>query len=493
MPGSAYDRLSQLDHSFLIYEGHDDHMHVAATGIYEAAPLRRPEGGLDIERIHAYVHSRLHLIPRYRQRLAWIPLAEHPVWVDDARFNLLYHVRHTRLPRPGSERLLKRLAGRILSQQLDRGKPLWEMWVIEGLEGDRFAILTKIHHCMADGISGADLLAVLMTGEPTEKIEPAPTWIPRPAPSGARLLAGEVLRRAALPFEAGRALWRVARDQDHVRHDLTERLRATGYFVARGLRSASNTPLNQRIGPHRRIDWLPMPLAGIKEMRRGLGGTVNDVVLAIAAGALRRFLVRRGVAVEGLDFRVAAPVSLRSPDQRGRLGNRVSAWLVPLPLGEPDARRRLAAIREATAKMRERKEALGAETLTQIPEWTGSGLLSLGARLMTLGLPVNMVVTNVPGPQMPLYLLEARMLEAHPMVPLMGNMALGIALFSYAGTLSWGVSADWDLVPDLHDFVLAIGDACEELRGAAGLADAAAAGPPAPGETLPDEGLGDGG
>jgi WS/DGAT/MGAT family acyltransferase len=490
MPGHAYDRLTQLDHSFLIYESRADLMHVTAMAIYEAAPLRQPDGSLDIERIREYVLSRLHLIPRYRQRLAWIPLADHPVWIDDARFNIAYHVRHTRLPRPGSERLLKRLAARILSQQLDRGKPLWEMWVIEGLEGDRCAVLSKTHHYIIDVISQAHLLAVLMTAEPTEKIEPPPAWVPRPAPSGARLLVDETWRRAAAPLSAARELWRVARDEAGARHDLEERLRAAGRLVARGLRNASNTPLNQRIGPYRRTDWLPMELAAIKEVRKSLGGTVNDVVLATAAGAIRHFLSRnRGVDVARLDdFRVFAPVSMHTPEQKGIPGNRIAGWIVPLPVGEPDPRRRLATIRETTEKLKERKEALGAETLIQLPEWTGSALLSLSARLITWGLPVNMVITNVPGPQVPLYLLESRMLAIHPMMLLMGNMALGIAIFSYAGTLSWGLSADWDLVPDLHELTLAVGDAFEELCDAAGLARE----PERPEPERPAEGLGDG-
>jgi WS/DGAT/MGAT family acyltransferase len=495
--GQHFDRLTQLDHSFLIYESPNDPMHVAATAIYDAAPLRRPEGGLDIDRIRAWVESRLHRIPRYRQRLAWAPWIEHPVWVDDARFNLGYHVRQTRLPRPGSERMLKRLAGRILSQQLDRGKPLWEMWVIEGLAGDRFAVITKTHHCMVDGVSGADLLAVLMTPEPTEKIEPPPNWVPRPAPGGARLLVSEALHRASLPFSLVQGLVRVARDENRARHDLTERARALGRLLAGGMRNASNTPLNQRVGPHRRIDWTPVPIAAIKEVRKQLGGSLNDVVLATAAGALRRFLSRnRGVDCSRLDFRAMAPVSVRAPGQRGSLGNRVAAWIVPLPLGEPDARARLDAIRATTSELKRKRHALGAETLTQLSEWTGSTLLAVGARLVTWGQPFNLVITNVPGPQVPLWLLEARMLEVHPMVPLMGNLALGIALFSYAGTLSWGLSADWDLVPDLHDLALAIGDAFDELRAAAGLPPLAPPAPaaPEPVEGLtPDEGTSDGG
>ena len=496
MPGHAYDRLSALDSSFLVYESPSDPMHVAATALYDAAPLRTPEGGVAIESIRAYVASRLHRIPRYRQRLAWVPLLDHPVWVDDPRFQIEYHVRHTRLPRPGSERQLKRLVGRILSQQLDRGKPLWEMWVVEGLEGDRFAVVTKTHHCMVDGVAGADLLAVLMTPEPQREIAASPSWVPRPAPGGAQLLVAEAWRRARLPLALAGALWRLARDEDHLRHDLEERGRALGRVLAAGARQASNTPLNQRVGPHRRTDWFDLAIPDVKEVRNALGGTLNDVVLATVAGGLRHFLARhRGVDVDRLDFRIFAPVSLRPRDARGITGNRVSGWLLPLPLDEPDPVRRLARVRHATEERKARKDALGVEALTRVPEWTGSGLLSLTARLMTWGQPFNLVVTNVPGPQLPLYLLDSRMLAIYPAVPLLGNLSLGIALFSYDGTLGWGLTADWDLVPDLHELARALCDAFAELAEAAAASGRKASPVPSALESArppTEEGVGDG-
>jgi diacylglycerol O-acyltransferase len=464
---SWYERLTQLDNSFLIYEAAGAAMHVAATQIFEAAPLRGADGAIDIDRIQKYVLSRLHLVPRYRQRLAYTPIERHPVWVDDASFNVRYHVRHSRLPHPGDERLLKRTVGRIFSQQLDLTKPLWEMWVIEGIEGDRVAIVSKTHHCMIDGISGGDIMSVLMSPEPREKIEPPPAWVPRPVPSALELARGEAARVVSAPARLGAGLLRVARDEDHARHHLAERLRAAGRVLGSSAAGGTPTPLNQPCGPYRRVDWTTMTLDAIRSVRRELGGTVNDVVLATTAGAVRRFLKRaRQVNVDDLDFRVFAPVSLRSESQRGTLGNRVSGWLLPLPVGERDPRRRLEAVRRVTAELKESKQALGAEVLTGVLEWTGSALLSLGARLASWGTPFNMVVTNVPGPQRPLHLLRARMLEAHPMVPLMGTLATGIALFSYDGTLSWGVTADWDLVPDLHDFVLAIEESFRQLREA---------------------------
>jgi WS/DGAT/MGAT family acyltransferase len=277
-----------------------------------------------------------------------------------------------------------------------------------------------------------------------------------------------VARALRAPVTVAEGLWRLARDEGHVRHDLSERLRAFGRAAARTGAGATPAPWNRPIGPHRRVDWFPMSLDRIRAVRRGAGGTVNDVVLATAAGGVGRFLDRyRGVDPETLDFKVMAPVSVRAPSEQGAMGNRVSAWIVSLPVAEKDPLARLEQVRATTEELKESRQALGAELLTEATEWTGTLLLSLGSRLMTWGTPFNMVVTNVPGPRAPLWLLESRMLAAHPLVPLMGLLGLGIALFSYAGTLSWGFSADWDLVPDLHELVLATEHAFEELYDAA--------------------------
>lgn len=472
MTDSAYDRLTFIDNSFLVYEdaSPDCAMHVAATQIHEAAPLRSPDGSLDIDRIEEYVVSRLDRIPRYRQRLARTPLESHPVWVDDRSFNIRYHVRHTRLPRPGDERQLKRLVGRIFSQRLDREKPLWELWVIEGLEGDRIAITSKVHHCMVDGVSGSELIAALLTSEPQEKPGPIARWQPRPAPSRVELGIGEVSRALRAPRDLASSLARVLRDEDGARHEASERMRALVRLLA-DAGYATPVPFNWPVGPHRRIDWLPMSLGQIRDVRRAVGGTLNDVVLATAAGGFARFLSRdRGMSLDDVHFRIMAPVSVRTNDQRGTLGNRVSAWVVELPLGERDPLARVEAIRKQTEALKTSRQALGADTLTRVTEWTGSTLLSLGARLMAYGTPFNTVITNVPGPRKPLYLLESRMLAIHPHVPIMGTLGIGVALFSYEGTISWGFTADWDLVPDLHALALATERSFTELRRAAGTA-----------------------
>ncbi|HBZ70817.1 MAG TPA: wax ester/triacylglycerol synthase family O-acyltransferase [Deltaproteobacteria bacterium] len=465
-----YDRLSFLDRSFLLAEAPTSHMHVGGVATLEAGPLLKPDGGIDIDRIREYVSSRLHLIPRYRERLAFTPVEGAPVWVDDPHFNIHYHVRHASLPRPGDARQLKRLCGRIVSQQLDRSKPLWEMWIVEGLEGaDRFAMVTKIHHCMVDGVSSVDLLEVLLSPEPVEKIERAPRFVPRPAPTPLELAFAETVRRVRAPVDAALDVRRVLRDAEDPRSDLRTMLRAVRGTLSSSLRVVSDTPINKPIGPHRRIDWCKMDLGRVKEVRKRLGGSLNDVVLAIVAGAMRRYLESREVSVEGLEFRVMTPVSVRSANERGTLGNRVSAWMVDLPLAERDPKACLERIRDTTLRLKEEKHALGAEVLTTVAGWTPATLLSLGSRMVTRALPFNLVVTNVPGPQVPLYLLGSRMHDNYGQLPLINYLGLGIVLFSYAGQLCWGFTADWDLLPDLHDVVIATEEAFEEICGAAGL------------------------
>lgn len=465
-----YDRLSALDRSFLDLEEPSMHMHVGGCFLFEAGPLSRPEGGIDIDRIRAYVESRLHRIPRYRQRIEWIPFENHPVWVDDDRFNLHYHVRHTSLPAPGDERSLKRLFGRIVSQQLDRGKPLWEMWIVEGLEHDRFAMISKVHHCMIDGVSGMDLLQVLLSITPDKEIEEAPRWLPSPPPSRAALVRDAVLRRVGTPLSLLDRARRSLTAPREAWERLSDDLSALGQALGAWSHSASSTPLNQKIGPHRRFDWLGFDLDEVKRVKNALGGTVNDVVLATVAGAVGRFLEQRGVSrarLRELDFRAFCPVSVRSASERGTLGNRVASIIARLPVGESDPALRLARVRETMGDLKDSKQALGAEVLTSVSEWTAPTLISVAARLGYRHLAANLVVTNVPGPQIPLYLLGARMLESYPMVPLFVNHTLGIALFSYAGGLYWGFTADWDRVPDLHDFVIHVDRSFRELCEAA--------------------------
>ncbi len=464
MPDPRYQRLSPQDATFLDLESPNQHMHIAATIVLRAGPLRTASGGIDIERIRAFIASRLHLLPRYRQRLARIPVEGHPVWVDDPHFDIGYHVRHAGIPRPGQLRQLKRLSGRILSQQLDRDRPLWELWVVEGVEGgERFALVQKVHHCMIDGISAVDLMAVLMSSEPVDDFEPGPPWEPKETPRGLELVGAEITRRLAATFDASGEAPRVLREPASWLRKIEEGVAAVGAALGAGLRSASDTPLNQPLGPHRRFDWIEMDLEAVKAVKDRLGGSVNDVVLATVAGALRRFLALRRVAVDDLEIRANVPVSLRTRDERGTLGNRIVLLMMDLPVKERDPLDRLERVRENMGRLKQSRQAMGAEVLSTVSEWTSATLLSLAVRASVRGRPYNLVVTNVPGPQVPLYLLGAQMESCYPVANLLPNQGLGVALFSYAGKLFWGIVADWDIVPDLHEFVLAIEEAFAEL------------------------------
>lgn len=468
MTKPRYERLTALDNSFLVFEKRNAFMHVASTCVFEAGPLRRADGGIDAEAIRNATLSALPFIPRYRQKLAYAPFSDRAMWVDDERFNIDYHIRHTSLPRPGSDEQLKLLSARIMEQHLDRSRPLWEMWVVEGLEGDRFALVSKVHHCMVDGIAGVELLTVLLdpvADAPRRK--PAP-FIPHRAPTSTELLCDTVLRRASLPFKALGDLQRFWREADDARREIVVRARAVSEMVVGTLRRPSETPLNHEIGPHRRFDWKVMDLARLRELRARLGGSLNDIVLAVVTGAVQDYLSRRRINPGAVDFRVMAPVSVRTDDERGAGGNRISAWLIDLPLQEADPREQLARIREQTAELKNTRQAVAAEVLTGVAEWSPSTLVSLAGRNVTRVLPFNMVVTNVPGPQFPMYLAGARLLEAYPMVPLTDNLGLGIALLSYDGKIYWGINADYDSVPDTSEVVEGIERAMARLAEAAG-------------------------
>jgi WS/DGAT/MGAT family acyltransferase len=466
MANAGYERLSAQDNSFLIFDKPHAFTHGAGTSIFRAGPLLKPDGGIDLEPIRRLIEAKLHEIPRFRQKLAWIPLEAHPVWIDDAGFNLDYHLRHTRLPFPGDEGELKRLSARLLSNHLDRTRPLWEIWIIEGLERERFAMFQKMHHCMIDGASGVDLMQLLMSTRPDVEISPAPRYLPRPAPSGARLLWDAALRYASLPARVGSRARELLRSSD-ARQEFGDRVGAVFGMLGSMRGSASQTPLNQRIGPYRRVDWLCVPLDEVRALRRALGGTVNDIVLATVAGAVRSFLQLRAVDPATLRFRVAAPVSIRAEHEHGTFGNRVSQWIVDLPIGEGDPLARLEAIREQTERLKRTRQAVAAEALFGVAEWLGPRLLSQAARVALNSVPFNLMVTNIPGPQQPFYLCGAELLETYGYVPLVENTALGIALFSTNGRLSWGFNADHDLVPDLGAFTEAIAASFAALQKAA--------------------------
>ncbi len=450
MPSYRYDRLSAQDNSFLLAENPHTHMHVAGLQIFELGDLATDRGGVDFQAIRAKTAAVLHRIPRYRQKIRWTPVTNNPVWVDDADFNLDYHLRHTSLPRPGSLDQLKDLAARVMAQQLDRERPLWEMWVVEGLEGDRFAMVSKIHHCMIDGMSGVDLAQILMSITPEKEIPEPVRFIPKPAPTDGELLRDELVRRASLPLRAVRSWRNFRRETEDLGEELRLRANALGDLFGQALDPPSETPINGDLGPHRRFDWLSMPLEEVKAVRRASEATVNDVVLNTAAGAFRRYFIHRNCDPAEIRFRVSTPVSMRTDADRGTLGNRVSSWNIDLPLEMDDPIERLHAIHETTQELKDSQAALGIDMIMKVAEWTPPVLLSLGAQ--SIGGQTNSIITNVPGPQFPLYMLGAKLVEMMPVVPLLAGVGLGIALFSYDGKLTWGINADYNLVPDLALF-----------------------------------------
>ena len=467
---SAYEWLSAEDRMFLRFERPNTHMHVGAALLFDAGPLRTRGNTVDVRRIRAYIESRLHAIPRYRQRLHASPIDGQPVWVDDDRFEIAEHVRHVRLGTPRDSGALHEQIGRIVSQRLDRTRPLWETWIVDGVGWDQFAIVSKIHHCMVDGIAGADLLAALLSPTPQRTFPRPARWQPRPAPPSTVLLRD----RAAWQLDMSRAivgeLGRVARRPAEVA-EWTRWGRSLWQALGLGLRPAPDSPLNRPIAANRRFAWQVVDLADVKAVRDRLGGTVNDVVLATVAGAVRRFLRRRDPDAPLADLRALVPVSTRSAADARTLGNHVGAWLVPLPVSEADPLRRFGRVRETTDSLKAAREAFGARFLTE----TGSALLGLSVRMLEWMHPFNLVVTNVPGPPIPLYLLGARLRHAFPLVPLFPGQGLGVAVLSYAGQLCWGVNADCHVAPDVDGFAEALGVAFDELRSAAGTAPQRAA------------------
>jgi WS/DGAT/MGAT family acyltransferase len=467
MPKYAYDRLSAQDNSFLLWERGNVRMHVASAMVCDAGPLRKSDGGIDIDTFKRATESFLHLVPRYRQRLHEIPFFGHSVWVDDPHFDIDYHIRHTALPKPGTSDQLKKLSARIMAQPLDRKRPLWETWIVEGLEGDRFAMITKIHHCMIDGASGVDLAYIQMSTTPeVRELGTPPVFHPRPAPSRFELWRGEVARQIGIPFEVVRDFRQFTADAEDLGQELLTRAKAVVSTLGMGT-FADESPINGRVGPHRRFDWATCQVDDLKAVRRAWGCTINDVVLTVVTGAIREYLQSRRVDPATIDFRVSAPVSVRKEEERGQLGNKVSSWIIPLPIGLATPREQQGAIHAQTRELKESRQALGVELMMQVAEWTPSVLLSLGARAMSG--PINTIVTNVPGPQVPLYFHGARVREIYPMVPLLDGMGLGIAVTSYAGSMFFGFNADPDIVPDLANFAAMMRRSLERVAAAAGV------------------------
>jgi WS/DGAT/MGAT family acyltransferase len=457
------DRLSALDVSFLTNESSAAHMHVGGVCIFEGPPP-------SFEDLAEHISSRLHLVPRFRQKLAFPPVPTgRPFWVDDPTFNLEYHVRHSALPAPGSEEQLRRMAARIFSQQLDRTKPLWELWLVQGLTRKRFAFVTKTHHALVDGVSGVDIATVLFDVKPVP--EPAHAeheWVPSAEPSAASLLARDAEAVAATPIRLARRLENAIEHPQATLQQASESLSALGEVGWNFANPAPETPLNVEIGSHRRYSWVRADLAQFKRIKDALGGTVNDVVLAVVTGALREWLHTRGVRTEGMELRAQVPVSIRATDEHGQLGNRIAAVRGPLPVYIDDPLKRLAVVREGMEGIKQSKQALGAEVISRMNDFAPPTLLAQAARVNFSTRLFNLVVTNVPGPQLPLYVLGRELQDIFPVGFLPPNQALFVAIMSYNGSINFGLLADYDAVDDVDQLAAGIESAIAELLHAAG-------------------------
>lgn len=451
------DRLNQIDASFLLQEHDNTHMHIGAVAIFDGPP---PE----VEEFRAGMRDRLHLVPRYRQRIAEPPLGlGRPMWVDDPHFNIEYHVRETALPAPGSAAQLRALTARIFSQRLDRSKPLWELWVVHNLEDRRFALITKTHHSMIDGVSGADLMTVLfdVTPRPRE-IAPEP-WAPPPAPSTAQLVAEELRGLVAEGVGTATAAAGLALRPDRLLREIRDRAEGLAGVAWTGLNPPASTPLTQAPGTHRRVDHVFASLEDFKTIKNHFGCTVNDAVLAVVTGALARFLHSRGLPTEGVELRAAVPVSVRSDEQRGSLGNELTQLVCPLPVYIDDPVERVRVVTEAMDGVKHSKLAAGAKTITNLEGFAPPTLLAQASRLHFSTRFYSLLVTNVPGPQFPLYMQGRELESICPVAFLGGDHTLAIAIMSYNGGVCFGLIADYDLVPDLDIVAEAIRQSIVEL------------------------------
>jgi diacylglycerol O-acyltransferase / wax synthase len=460
---SHMDRLSSTDASFLTQENERAHMHIGGVCIFEGPPPGYTE-------FLKHVEARLHLVPRFRQKLAFPPLGSgRPVWIDDPRLNLEYHVRHSALPAPGSDEQLSLLVGRIFSQQLDRSKPLWEMWLVPGLEGNRFALISKTHHALVDGISGVDLATVLFDTNPVPAGVPEPSrpWEPKPEPSDAELLAKSIEGLPRLPLRAARRFARAARHPRDATSHVLEVAEGLGGVAWQLLNPAPDLPLNQQIGPHRRFRWVHAQLRDFKRVKDAFGATINDVVLAVTAGAMREWLEGRGIRVQGTELRGLVPVSLRTEEERGMLGNRLAVFRAPLPVYAADPVERLRIVQEEMAKIKQSKQVMGARAIVAFNDFAPPTVLAQASRLNFSTRLFNVIVTNVPGPQFPLYVLGRELETVVPVAFLPDNHTLAVAIFSYNGKISFGLLGDFDTLDDIDVLAEGIKRSLGELLDAA--------------------------
>lgn len=455
-------RLSPLDVSFLYMEEPTTAMHVGGVAIFQIPP-----SGLDYDKVVSLISERISLVPRYRQKIKWVPARlGNPVWIDDTDFDITYHVRRAALPKPGTDDQLKDFVARIQSRRLDRSRPLWELYVVEGLSDNRAAVVTKIHHAMVDGISAVDIGAIILDVSPEPRQTPPDSWHPASEPNALTLLSDvvtEVLRRPGTAIDSARGgLSDVRSTVGRIGRALSGVLSVTRTAV----RAAPASPLNATIGEQRRYGMLATSLDDYKLIRKSHGGTINDVVLATVAGGIREWLLTRGEAVtSATTVRVMVPVSVRSEGEDGALGNRVSSYFVDLPVGEPSPVMRLHQVSYEMAAHKESNAAVGADALVGMTGFAPPTLHAMGARVASslTRRMFNTVVTNVPGPQVPLYAAGAELLAIYPVVPIAKGQAVSIGVTSYNGGVFFGLNADRDSMPDVDVLTQCIGDSLAAL------------------------------
>jgi WS/DGAT/MGAT family acyltransferase len=457
------DRLTSIDAGFLHVEEDGAHMHIGALGVF-AGPAP------SIDDLRRHVASRLPRLPRYRQRVQEMPFGTgRPLWVEDSAFRLDFHVRHTALPAPGTERQLLDLVDRVVGQRLDRTKPLWEIWLVEGLAEGRWAIVGKTHHAMIDGVSGVDLLSVLFDLSAEVPAEEPQPWTAQPEPGTVDLLtsgAKGLLRNVGSLATRGVGMaLRPRAAAGQVVDSVSALAEAAKPLVA----AAPKTVLNAKPGPHRRMAIVTTDLADYKKVKASSGGaTVNDIVLTAVAGALGRYLAGHGTEVEGLELRACVPVSLRPDAKRGALGNEIAIMNAPLPVGLPDCRSRLARVRAAMEDLKSSKQAEGAKVLTSLENALPPAVLARASRLGFSSRLYNLLVTNVPGPQFPIYLLGRRLQELVPIAFLAPEHRLAVGIMSYDGHVTYGLLADADALPDVDVLAQHLRDCLADLVATAG-------------------------
>ncbi|MGH2739072.1 MAG: WS/DGAT/MGAT family O-acyltransferase [Actinomycetota bacterium] len=459
------ERLSPLDASFLYLEQPNVHMHVGGVAILD--PSTHPKGRLSLDELASLISDRIHLVPRFRQKVVFVPLgAGRPVWVDDAHFDLDFHIRRAALPSPGGMRELTDQVQRVHSRPLDRSKPLWEAYLIEGLEDGHVAVFTKVHHAMIDGISGMDIGTVLFDfAEKPRRVRPEP-WKPAPEPSPLELLREALVETVSHPVRSVVENAALAIQTPQIIIDRARRvLGGLGTMAATGL--ASRGPFDVTVGAARRFAMTEVPVSDAKAIKNALGGKVNDVILAAVASALHELLKARGIASRGMTLRAMVPVSTRDESQRMALGNQVSSIFVDLPVGPMKPAARLKKVVAATGDLKSSHAAVAATALINLTKWAPPTLHALAARLLARQRFANLVVSNVPGPQIPLYLARARLIAYYPVMPLAETTGLSVAVTSLSGTMGFGFTSDWDALPDIEVLADGLQSAFQDLKKAA--------------------------